>query len=339
MGGDTVTAANAADAAAVKLWCARCAVCAPAYRPSRQDSNDDVIQGSISWLSLQVPKLIATGKDPWTREEFDLFACVARSNGKRKEVLVPVSAGLDGERGILKVLHAAGMRFPTVRAHQAAFVAAMQDQATTAKVKVASRPGWMGSSFVMPHKVHGDERGEVRRHFPADAPGAGLKPRGSLDEYRSGPAELARGNHAVMFAIMLGPAAPLPDLLGCEVGGFQLVAPSSRAKSTAVVPGAAFYGMERDVVLPTWKNTANKVDELVEGYNGLLLVLDETKLAGKTDRERAEAIEDVAYRSVSGLRKGRLGEAQRGGASYVMLLSTSEKGSHEIAKAGGVRPG
>jgi hypothetical protein len=290
-----------------------------------------------SSASLPVPELIASGSDPWTREEFEQFRCVARRSGKPKKVLVPVSAALDGERGILKVLHAAGVRFPAVRARQAAFVAAMQDQTTTAKIRVASRPGWMGSFFVMPYRVYGDERGEICRHFPTDAPGAGLKPRGSLDEYRSGVAEFARGNHVVMFATMLGPAAPLPDLLGREVGGFQLVAPSSNAKSTAATAGAAFYGMERDVVLPTWKNTANKVDELVEGYNGLLLVLDETKLAGKNDRERAEVIDGVAYRSVSGHRKGRLGETRRGRASYAMLLSTSEKGSREIARAGGVQ--
>ena len=123
---------------------------------------------------------------------------------------------------------------------------------------------------------------------------------------------------------MLAAAAPLLRLLRREAGGFQFVAPSSHAKSSAATGGAAFFGMERDLVLRTWLNTTNKVDELVEGYNGLLLVLDETMLAGDTDKERAQVIGGVAYRSVSGLR-GPVREAQRGSASYVMLLSTSRE--------------
>ncbi|MFL5334022.1 MAG: DUF927 domain-containing protein [Geminicoccaceae bacterium] len=336
VGRDTVRDARCRECGRGKTAVCACARCAPPPKDHHDRTTAMTSRTSpTSNVSLPVPKLIATGKDPWTKEGFDLFAGVDR-DGKRKKVLVPVSATIDGERGVLKVLHAAGVRFPAVRAQQAAFVAAMQDQTTTAKIMVASRPGRIGSVYVMPHKAYGDERGEVRRHFPAGAPGAGLKPRGSLDEYRSGVAELARGNHAVMFGIMAAAAAPLPDLLGCEVGGFQFVAPSSRAKSSAAIPAAAFYGMEHGVVLRTWKNTANKVDELIEGYNGLLLVLDETKLAGKNDRERAEVIEDVAYSSVTGHRKGRLGEPQRGRASYVILLSTSEKGSREIARAGRV---
>lgn len=282
----------------------------------------------------RTPKLIAHGNDPRTGEEFDLFECVDRS-GKRKEVLIPVDAILKGEQGVLEALHAERVPVPILRVQRAPFVGAMYAPTTTTTIGVASRPGWLGDQFVMAHEVYGDERGRVRRHFPADAPGAGTSPQGTLAGWRSGVAEMARGNHAVTFVLCVAFAAPLLRLLGREGGGFQLVAPSSAAKSTIALAAASVWGMEADGALRTWLGTVNKFDELAERYNDLLLVLDEARLAGRGDGERAEVIGDVAFRAASGRRKGRLGESERGRDWVVLLLSTSERTSGAIAKAAG----
>jgi putative DNA primase/helicase len=202
---------------------------------------------------------------------------------------------------------------------------------------VASQPGWLlDRYFAMAHRVHGDQRGRVRVRFPPEAPRS--RPRGTLAAWRSGIAELARRNHAVMFAIMLAFAAPLLWLLRREGGGFQLVARSSHGKTTTAFGGMSVFGLEEeDDPADTWSKTENKFDETAEQRNHLLLVLDETMLADLDDRARARLIEHVAYGLASGRRKGRLGESGRGRRWLLLVLSTSEQASHEIARRGGVR--
>jgi putative DNA primase/helicase len=281
------------------------------------------------------PELIALARDPRTGEEFDIFSCLDR-RGEPRLVPVPSSAALGAERGVLEVLHAANVPFPRLRARQAAFVAAMDAQTTERRMTVASRPGWLGRRFALPHRVHGPGTGRVLLRFPPEAPSAGARPRGTLAGWQAGVAAPARGNHVLVFAVCLALAAPLLRLLGLEGGGFQLVAPSSLAKSTAAAAGASVWGLEAEGVLRTWSGTANRFDEVAEFHNDLLLVLDEARLAGRNTRERAEMLADVAFRLASGRKRGRLGEAERGRVWLVLLLSTSERTCAEIARLGGV---
>ena len=75
---------------------AQCARPLSKFAEKERNLTDDRKNEPTSERFAAGAKLIASGKDPSTREDYELFACVARSSGKRKQVLIPVSAGLDG---------------------------------------------------------------------------------------------------------------------------------------------------------------------------------------------------------------------------------------------------
>jgi putative DNA primase/helicase len=104
----------------------------------------------------------------------------------------------------------------------------------------------------------------------------------------------------------------------------------------------SFWGCHRDSArkekgfAESWNTTGNKLEETAQAHCDSLLILDETHLAGDTEKKRAAAVLDAAFRLSEGTKKGRYNEKDGNSAWRLYFLSTSNLSLDELARQGQV---
>jgi len=85
-----------------------------------------------------------------------------------------------------------------------------------------------------------------------------------------------------------------------------------------------------------WHTTGNKVEITALAHNETVLILDETKRAGGTDKERAQVVLDISFNLAENVEKDRLTNvgSVRGWRFY--FLSTSNYSLDQLADKGGI---
>jgi putative DNA primase/helicase len=166
--------------------------------------------------------------------------------------------------------------------------------------------------------------------------------RGSLKSWQERIGKLCTGNSRLMFAASLACTGPiLPFVTGPRTGGFQVSGPAEKGKTAVAMVAGSIWGCHRDSMrkekgfAESWNTTGNKLEETAQAHSDALLILDETNLAGGTDKERAEAVLSGAFRLSENTQKGRFNETQRA-AWRLYFLSTSNLTLDELADLGGV---
>jgi putative DNA primase/helicase len=166
--------------------------------------------------------------------------------------------------------------------------------------------------------------------------------RGSLAEWQEKIGKLCRGNSRLMFAASLACTGPiLPFVSGLRTGGFQVSGPAEKGKTAVAMIAGSIWGCHRDSVrkdkgfAESWNTTVNKLEKTAQAHCDSLLILDETNLAGGTDKERAIAVLGGVFRLSENMQKGRLNEPERA-AWRLYFLSTSNLTLDELAEQGGV---
>jgi uncharacterized protein (DUF927 family) len=101
--------------------------------------------------------------------------------------------------------------------------------------------------------------------------------RGSLNEWREGPAQLAIGHVLPVFAISASFAGPLLHLAGMESGGLHFFGPSSIGKTSLLALAASVWGRGdvHDGYVRTWRSTTNGLEGAAVGATDTALILDE----------------------------------------------------------------
>jgi putative DNA primase/helicase len=145
-----------------------------------------------------------------------------------------------------------------------------------------------------------------------------------------------------MFAASLACTGPiLPFVTGPRTGGFQVSGPAEKGKTAVAMVAGSIWGCHRDSMrkekgfAESWNTTGNKLEETAQAHSDALLILDETNLAGATDKERAIAVLGGAFRLSENMQKGRLNEPEKAAWRFY-FLSTSNLTLDQLADQGGV---
>ena len=87
----------------------------------------------------------------------------------------------------------------------------------------------------------------------------------------------------------------------------------------------------------SWHTTASKVELTALAHNETVLLLDETKRAGRGDKERAQAVLDISFGLAEGTEKERLTNLKSAQGWRFYFLSTSNFSLTELAERGGLQ--
>jgi putative DNA primase/helicase len=159
---------------------------------------------------------------------------------------------------------------------------------------VTDSSGWVGKSFVLPHKTYGNENLKFRDVDPS--PEAITEIEGTLQGWKDNVAARCAGNSRLILAIGSSFAASLLPIADVESGGFHLVGSTSQGKTTILSVAASVTGLK---TVSSWRTTDNALEGGLAASNHLCLPLDELNQA---DPRKVGAI---IYMLGNGIGKGR----------------------------------
>jgi putative DNA primase/helicase len=213
------------------------------------------------------------------------------------------------------------------------------------KFKVVSRLGWNSGAFVLPDKIIGQPSTTIEpsfRHLDQQVLGK-YRTRGTLEQWQHKIGKLCSGNSRLMFCASLGLTGPiLPLVGGPRSGGFQLFGSAETGKTAAAMVTGSLWGCHRSPerrengFSESWHTTAGKIEITALAHNEAVLILDETKRAGRNDKDRAQVVLDVSFGLAENVEKERLTNigSIRGWRFY--FLSTSNYSLAELAQRAGL---
>jgi putative DNA primase/helicase len=160
---------------------------------------------------------------------------------------------------------------------------------------VTDSSGWVGTSFVLPHKTYGDENLKFRDVDPS--PHAITALSGTLQSWQDHVAARCAGNSRLILGLGISFAAPLLPIVNIESGGFHLVGDTSQGKTTILSVAASVMGIKD---IPHWRTTTNGLESTATAFNHLCLPLDEIGQADPKD------VGNIAYMLANGQGKARM---------------------------------
>lgn len=166
-----------------------------------------------------------------------------------------------------------------------------------ARARCVERLGWHGDVFVTANESMGTKQEHVVfQNIQALEPAFSIA--GTVEDWRTHVARLARGNSRLLFAISSAFAPSLAALVGEESGGFHFKGASSCGKTTALKLAASVWG-DPSRYTRLWRTTTNGLEGLAAMHNDGLLILDELS---QIDPKEAG---DAAYLLANGQGKTR----------------------------------
>lgn len=200
------------------------------------------------------------------------------------------------------------------------------------RMTCTDKTGWHGGAFVLPEKVYGEDAHTwiYQQDGGAELATAQL---GSLEDWHSNVASLARGNSRLLFGISCAFAGALVYPSGLESGGFHLHGGSSSGKTTAQIVAASVWGSP-DTYKRSWRATSNGLEGVASQHNDGLLILDEMReISGKDAGETAYMLGNGQGKT----RSDRNGGARLAKTWRLLFLSSGEVTLSEILKSEGKR--
>jgi putative DNA primase/helicase len=183
---------------------------------------------------------------------------------------------------------------------------------------VTDSSGWVGKSFVLPHKTYGDENLKFRNVDPS--PEAITELKGTLQGWKDTVAARCGGNSRLILGLGTSFAAPLLPTIDIESGGFHLVGDTSQGKTIILSVAASVTGIKD---IPHWRTTTNGLESTATAFNHLCLPLDEIGQADPKD------VGNIAYMLANGQGKARMKKdlSNRKPKTWqLMVLSSGEFG-------------
>ena len=191
---------------------------------------------------------------------------------------------------------------------------------------VTDSSGWVGKSFVLPHKTYGDESLKFRNVDPS--PEAITELKGTLQGWKDTVAARCGGNSRLILGLGISFAAPLLPIINIESGGFHLIGDTSQGKTIILSVAASVTGVKD---IPHWRTTTNGLESTATAFNHLCLPLDEIGQADPKDVTNA-------YMLANGQGKARMKKDltnRKPKTWQLMVLSSGEFGIGKyMAQAG-----
>jgi putative DNA primase/helicase len=210
---------------------------------------------------------------------------------------------------------------------------------------VVTRLGWNSGAYVFPDEIVGEPKKPLQKAFRRldHAMLDKYRANGTLKQWQQKIATLCEGNSRLMFAVSLAFTGPiLRFVTGPKSGGFQPWGPAETGKTTAAMVAGSVWGCHRGEgrrekgFAESWNSTAGKVEVTALAHNDALLILDETKRAGKDDRERAQVVTSVAFGLAEFTEKERLTSLESARSWRCYFLSASNLSLGQLGKQGNV---
>jgi putative DNA primase/helicase len=183
---------------------------------------------------------------------------------------------------------------------------------------VTDSSGWVGKSFVLPHKTYGDENLKFRNVDPS--PEAITEIAGTLEGWKDNVAARCGGNSRLILGLGTSFAAPLLPIINIESGGFHLLGDTSQGKTIILSVAASITGIKD---IPHWRTTTNGLESTATAFNHLCLPLDEIGQADPKD------VGNIAYMLANGQGKARMKKDltnRKPKTWQLMVLSSGEFG-------------
>lgn len=269
----------------------------------------------------------------WTSSPLELIALVRGPDGQnhgtllhltdadfcRHEIVVSSSALAGDGSEVLKILRHHGLRYDVSnRKVRDAILRYLSTVLPNERRLLASRVGWDGDQFILPHRVFGS--GSDTSIWNGDEAHA-FALSGTLEGWQEG-AKLAVGNSRLAFVLCVALSAPLAHIVGSDGGGFHLRGQSSKGKSTLLRAAASVYGGPHYV--GSWNTTASGLEVASSLYNDVLLILDEIGQAGRD-------VGAIAYELANGQGKRRATRTASARAVMRWRSTFLSSGEHSLA--------
>lgn len=244
-------------------------------------------------------------------------------DGSPKEIQIPLGDIYRDGGEVARRLADEGLRFPNPRT----LLDTLRKADPERVEKYASKPGWFGSSFVLPDETFGSSQkipiiGHNKNPFTVS---------GTVEEWREHIGQYCSGNSMLVFAVSVALAGPLMRLVGEPSGGFHLYGRNGRGKSTALYVAASVWG-GRNGCFHRWRTTDNALEGVAVLHNDGLLCLDELKQA------EGKALGNMIYMLANEQGKNRLtkdGDSRDTKTWRLLALSTGEASAEDLIKDAG----
>ena len=210
--------------------------------------------------------------------------------------------------------------------------------------RVVTRLGWTRESFLYPNETVGNSKQRLEPVF-RELDGqmlAKYRCNGTLKEWQDKIGRFCERNSRLMFAVSLAFTGPILRLVsGPRSGGFQITGLGETGKTLTAMVAGSVWGCHRSPerqekgFAESWHTTAGKVEITALAHNETLLILDETKRAGKTGQLRGQAVIDMTFTLAENTERERLNQGPIR-AWRLYFLSTSNVTLPELGKMANV---
>ena len=189
------------------------------------------------------------------------------------------------------------------------------------------RVGWHDDVFVLPHEQIGKSNGDLIVYQANNALDNRYQSEGTLEQWRSNVAQLAKNHSLLAFSLCTAFAGQLLDPLNQQGGGFHIKGGSSKGKSTALNLASSVWGNPKQFYR-TWRATGNALEHTAYMHNDSFLVLDEIG-----DIANPKELGNIVYMLANGIGKGRMTKQITAKPMHqwnVIFLSSGEKSLKDI---------
>jgi putative DNA primase/helicase len=257
---------------------------------------------------------------------------------KRQRRIIPRNA-LRKSGALADYLTLRGYDIPV---EKSAYVSLMNYLATAQpaeRLLIVRRTGWVNDSYVFPEKVFPTVKERAIEFNPAATRfGAYAPTAGTLNGWKETVAGPGGHSSRVTFGIGVAFASICTNLVKGESGGFHLVGPSTKGKTTSLLAACSVARCALRHSLVTWDVTATALDELAAEHCDSTLCLDELARISEDPKHAAAKARDASFRLASGqgkIRSVHWGEKGNRCTWRVLFLSSGEVGISELAAAAG----
>ena len=271
--------------------------------------------------------------------------------GELQSIIIPKGM-VDSPLKILEVLRDAGAFLPEADAAKEIIKRALKPIFDPTKRLVSidrtSRTGWHSKSFVLPGLTFGVQRGKLEFSAPTEPQavyGQGgennpakliLSEAGTLKGWKDALTAPCKLSSELPFIISTAFAALLLEISDLqEAAIFILCANSGSGKTLACRAALSVYRNGMACPLADYNQTDTALEEFCASHNHMLVVVDDTGTAGKTQMELDRQLTKMAYTLTSGKGKQRSSKVQNNGLPNLtfrnIIVTSSEDSLHKIA--------
>ncbi|TAK99427.1 MAG: DUF927 domain-containing protein [Rhodospirillaceae bacterium] len=204
------------------------------------------------------------------------------------------------------------------------------------QIAIVEKTGWYkNDTFVSLDSAIGPKADNVRYREVGYAPEI-PNIRGSRKIWRRVVSDIVPCSASAMLALGTPFGAPFHQILRIESGGFNLFGPPGKGKTSCAVAAVSVFGPSGRENLQTWDASPAALDEMRSEHSDMLVYLDDTGRAGKSDHQRIDTLSDGIFRLTTGLarRRSKRFKVDLGlGSSWLALLSTSVRSIRDISLA------